>query len=154
MTRTVLPPSENTPAGAARRPRAGQDPQDEPAAPAHLIGPDGERRPVPPEICSLVQEMLTALADGRAVTVTVHGAELTTQQAADLLGVSRPTMVRLLDDGVIPSTRPNKHRRVRLADVEAYRTRRRDLRSEGPDAVVRMSEELDPYDEGPEPIRR
>jgi excisionase family DNA binding protein len=48
---------------------------------------------------------------------------MTTQQAADFLGNSRPTVVRLLDEGRIPSVRLNSHRRVRLADVIAFRDR-------------------------------
>jgi excisionase family DNA binding protein len=64
-----------------------------------------------------------------------------------VLGVSRPTLIRLLDAGEIPSTRPNKHRRIKLADVEGYRQRRAVSRQEGLAAIVRVSEELSLYDD-------
>ncbi|MFP5348050.1 MAG: helix-turn-helix domain-containing protein [Actinomycetes bacterium] len=64
-----------------------------------------------------VAEISEALRQGHAVTVCTHEATLTTQEAADVLGVSRPTVVRLLEHGQIPYEQPGRHRRVRLADV-------------------------------------
>lgn len=68
----------------------------------------------------VVAELRDALARGLAVTVTTHEATLTTQEAADVLGVSRPTLVRLLEQGRIPYEQPGHHRRLRLADVLAF----------------------------------
>jgi excisionase family DNA binding protein len=63
------------------------------------------------------------MAQGKAVTVAPHNLQLTTQEAADLLGISRPTLVRLLERGDIPLTKPNRHPRVQLIDVLAYQQR-------------------------------
>ena len=65
----------------------------------------------------VVSEMAQALRRGSAVTVSTHEATLTTQQAADVLGVSRPTLVRLLEHGAIPYEQPGSHRRLKLRDV-------------------------------------
>ena len=67
---------------------------------------------------------------------------LTTQEAAALLGVSRPTLVRLLDRAEIPSTRPGRHRRVLLADVLDYRRRLRE-----PEVLNQMTTEAEEADE-------
>ena len=70
-----------------------------------------------------------------------HHAVLTTGEAAELLGVSRLTLVRLLEAGEIPFEQPGTHRRVRLADVLAYRERARRARAAGLDEMVRVSED-------------
>jgi excisionase family DNA binding protein len=73
----------------------------------------------------VVAAMRAALAAGQAVTVSFHRDTLTTQEAADVLGVSRPTLVRLLEDGEIPYEQPGRHRRVQLQDVLDFQERRR-----------------------------
>lgn len=76
---------------------------------------------LPDELRAVLIDAVTALSRGNAVTVEPHRTVLTTQEAAELLGITRPTLVRLLDAGKIPFTTPGRHRRVELADVLAYR---------------------------------
>ena len=71
---------------------------------------------------------------------------LTTQEAADLLGISRPTLVKLLESGEMPFEQPGRHRRVRLADVVAYRQRRSSQRRESLDRMVEIADESGMYE--------
>lgn len=86
-----------------------------------LLGLDGESVPIPEWLFTLVQEIMEALAEGLPVSVNTKTLMVSTSQAADLLGVSRATMVRFLDEGRLPYTKPGKHRRVQLADVLKYK---------------------------------
>ncbi|GGK33253.1 helix-turn-helix domain-containing protein [Nocardia camponoti] len=121
---------------------------------ATLASPDGELITLPAELLAGLRLVAIALAEGKAVTVAPLHTTLTTQEAAELLGMSRPTFVKLLDDGAIPYTRPGRHRRVRLADVLAYREYRRAERTLGLAELTKISEDLglydvDNYDENP-----
>jgi excisionase family DNA binding protein len=91
-----------------------------------LVGatPD-DRVELPAEVYQALRKVVDALGQGLAVTVAPLTQTLTTQQAADLLGVSRPTVIKLLDDGRIPFERIGTHRKVLLRDLLAYRERRR-----------------------------
>ncbi|MFF2330131.1 MULTISPECIES: helix-turn-helix domain-containing protein [unclassified Streptomyces] len=114
--------------------------------PALLRGPDGTSRSLPPEVYEALMVVVRALSEGKAVTVAPVNTTLTTQEAADLLGVSRPTFVKILDEGALPFSRPGRHRRVLLADVLDYREKRRTQRRRGLDELVELTEESGLYD--------
>jgi excisionase family DNA binding protein len=90
-----------------------------------LVTDEGLSAALPEPVVDLLREIVTALAADHPVTVWSHESTLRTQEAADLLGVSRPTLVRLLEQGEIAYEQPGRHRRVLLADVLAYRDRSR-----------------------------
>jgi 3,4-dihydroxy 2-butanone 4-phosphate synthase/GTP cyclohydrolase II len=94
-----------------------------PGGPHRALVAVGKSKPaaLPAPAFDLLLEMLEQMARGHVVAVTPVEAELTTQEAAELLGVSRPHLVKLLEAGALPFRMVGKHRRVRLADVTAYR---------------------------------
>jgi len=113
---------------------------------AALVDPEGKARPIPDEIFRILDQVTNALAAGEGITIVPQGMTMTTQQAADFLGISRPTLVRLLEAGDIPFDKPGRHRRVRLEDLVAYqanfraerRAALRELQRASVDAKVRV----------------
>jgi excisionase family DNA binding protein len=109
---------------------------------ARLVGPDGETMEIPASAFHALMLVVQGMARGQTMTLVPHGKELTTQEAADLLHVSRPHLVKLLDEGAIDHYKVGSHRRVRIEDVLAYREARAGRRREKLDELTRLSEEL------------
>ena len=118
----------------------------QPPGPATLPGPDGTRLELPGEVLEVLREVVAALSQGLAITVAPHHSVLSTSEAAQLLGVSRPTLVRLLESGEMPFGKPGRHRRVRLADLLAYQQRSRRGRAAMLDQMVPDSGDAGLYD--------
>lgn len=102
---------------------------------AHLVE-------LPTSALRLLVDILAELADGNAVKVVPVHAELTTQEAADLLNVSRPHLIKLLEDGQLPFHRTGKHRRVRFADLMQFKESRDQASDRAMEELSRQSQEL------------
>ena len=106
---------------------------------------DGEKAEtvlVPASALRLFLQLLTEMSQGNSVTLIPTHAELTSQQAADLLNVSRPYLVKLLDEGKIPCRTVGKYRRVRFDDLMAFKRKDDDARSEILDQLTAEAQEL------------
>lgn len=109
-----------------------------------IVGEDQatHRVELPTMALRLLADILAELASGNAVKVVPVHAELTTQEAADMLNVSRPHLVKLLDDGLIPHHKTGKHRRIRFADLMAYKNRREEERKQALEKLVELGQEM------------
>ncbi|WP_433163729.1 helix-turn-helix domain-containing protein [Kribbella sp. CA-247076] len=105
---------------------------------------EGDQVEVPEALHMVLLQVVEALKAGHAVTVAPQSSKLTTQQAADLLGVSRPTVVRLIDQGDLPAERIGTRRKVLLRELLEYRDRRRQRQY---DAIAATGVDLDAEDD-------
>jgi excisionase family DNA binding protein len=102
---------------------------------------------IPPSVLEALRAVVTAMARGQTITLVPYGQVLTTQQAADLLHVSRPHLIKLLERGEIPYFRTDEragaHRRLALQDVMRYRHARNDHRRQKLAEITRLSAEYE-----------
>lgn len=125
--------------------RAHDEIADDQEAPRYrLVGPEpGDTVEVPEAMYRVLRRVAEAMEQGMAVQVTPRTHTLTTQQAADLLRISRPTLVKLLERGAVPFERIGSHRRLQLTDVLAYRDERRRRQYDALEATAATEDDED-----------
>jgi len=101
---------------------------------------------LPAKAAELLMTILEHMASGHAFSLVPMEAELTTQQAAELLSVSRPYLIKLLDEESIPYRKVGRHRRIRVSDILEFQNRNQVDRAEALDNLVSISEEMGDYD--------
>lgn len=121
-----------------------------------IVGSNGQQTPIPETMVDVLLHVGNALRHGGGVNVSPLNAMLTTQEGADYLGISRPTLVRILERGEIPMEKPGRHRYVRLRDLIDYSDRQRQVRREALAEMVQVGEETGLYEAtevAPPPMR-
>ncbi|MEV6256125.1 helix-turn-helix domain-containing protein [Nocardia sp. NPDC051911] len=115
-----------------------------------LVGAsESDRIELPPEVHEALVQVVTAMQAGKAVTVAPRSMTLTSQQAADLLGVSRPTVIKLIERGELPAERIGSRHRLRLDDVLEYQEARKVRQYE---AIAASTVDIDAEDD-PDAVR-
>jgi excisionase family DNA binding protein len=118
-----------------------------------LVAADGTSVDIPETMFAALVKVADAMRAGLAVTVAPHHLTMSTQEAADLLRISRTTLVRLLENGEIPFDKPSRHRKVRLADLLEYRERQRRRADDALADMVADSQRLGLYEKDPDAVR-
>ena len=119
------------------------------AAPRLVVG--GETVDLSPAMADVLARVARAMQQGLAVTVAPQGTRLTTQEAADMLGISRSTLVRMLEAGEIPFEKIRRHRRLYLADVLEFQRR---AANEALSDMVADAQATGVYDDDPAQVRQ
>lgn len=103
---------------------------------------DGQELTLPRSATRLLAHILTEMSHGNAVTIIPVHAEMTTQEAADFLNVSRPYLVSLLERGAIPHHKVGTHRRIRFEDLRDYKKKSEDAARKARDALTKEAQAL------------
>lgn len=106
----------------------------------------GERIKVPIQALRLLSKILHTTAQGKPISIVPLAMEVTTQSAADFLGCSRPHLVKLLEDGIIPFTTIGRHRRVKFEDLQKYKKVMRASQKKLLIEMMKQDEEYNMYD--------
>jgi len=105
-----------------------------------------ERIKIPKSALELLAKILKEISQGNPVSIVPIATEMTTQAAAELLGCSRPHVVKLLEEGHIKYTKVGKHRRVKYEDVVNYRNMVKSSQKSAISEIMRLDEEAGLYD--------
>ena len=111
-----------------------------------LVGADGERLELPEAVFRLLKDIVRNMQLGRAIVLIPENQQLTTQRAADLLGISRPHLIKLLEAGELPYHKAGSHRRIYLQDLARYQKRRDAERKQALDRIAKEAYEAGLYD--------
>ncbi len=113
-----------------------------PEAERAIVKLDGHDLILPRQALALLRDILVEMAQGNAVTIVPTHAELTTQEAANILNVSRPHLVKLLNDDVIPYSKTGTHRRIRYQDLMVYKAQREQRSMDVLNALTEQAQHL------------
>ncbi len=112
-----------------------------------LVDADGTELPISDNLFKVLLKILPILEEGRTtVTISPNSAEMTTQQAADILNVSRPYLIKLLESDEIPHTKTGSHRRIKVKDVLDYKEKKETQRSQALSKVTDIMQENGLFD--------
>lgn len=103
---------------------------------------DGQDMVLPRQAIELLRDILAEMAQGNGITVMPIHAQLTTQEAANLLSVSRPFLVKLLNENALPHTKVGTHRRIAFADVLAYKRQQDKAAKAAMQELTKQAQEL------------
>jgi excisionase family DNA binding protein len=112
-----------------------------------LVGMDGEEIPLPDSLYDLIRYVIHMMAEGQALSIVPYHYHLTTQEAANLLNVSRPYLYSVLDKGDLAYEMVGTHRRIRVEDLLEYKQKRDSQRRQALDRLTNISQELGFYAE-------
>jgi excisionase family DNA binding protein len=101
---------------------------------------------VPLRALQLLGDILKAMGQGRPISIVPMATEVTTQSAADILGCSRPFLVKLLEEGKIEFIKIGKHRRIRFEDVLKYKQMMKEEQKNQINEIMNFDEQLGLYD--------
>ena len=107
---------------------------------------DGQKIEMPSIVSIALMEVIKTLNKGNSITLIPMDKELTTQQAADILNVSRPYFIKLLETGEIPFKKTGTHRKILMQDLMKYRDQRAETRKSKIEELSNLSQELGLYD--------
>lgn len=113
---------------------------------AKLVGANGEGITIPESVYQVLRKVVHAMALGQAISIAPQEHEMTTQQAADILNVSRPYLIKLLEQGEVPYIKVGSHRRVRHEDLISYKQQRDAKRSNYLDELIQESQDMGLYE--------
>jgi excisionase family DNA binding protein len=141
---TMTQPTENLIVDARQRRQAGEVFEVLAGHPERLTVKDA-RQPaeMPPELARILAKVVEVMARGGTVTIGSLPEELTTTVAAEQLGISRPTLMKLINEGKLPAHRVGTHRRVKLSDVQAFKRTRLEEQRRAFAELSELSEQLD-----------
>ena len=105
-----------------------------------------EKIKIPLSALRLLGDILKAMGQGKLISIVPIAAEVTTQAAAEMLGCSRPHLVKLLEDGKIAFTKVGKHRRIKFEDIMKYKKQVKDQQKQNIIDIMNLDEEAGLYD--------
>lgn len=114
--------------------------------PAIEIEETGEKIKIPISALKLLGDILKAIAQGKLISIVPVATEVTTQAAAEILGCSRPHLVKLLENGNIAFTKVGKHRRIKFDDILRYRKQMKQIQKQNIIDIMNRDEETGLYD--------